>query len=166
MTGLEFLSPGLARADGEFEPVRRSPLERALREAPPSVRDLSSTGKLEVGGGIDGLELDGAQAVRVTPDRALVLCPPEDVGRHIEQLRARGRSAVDVTSALAGIQVSGEQLLRRLTDLDLDALPATGAVARVPATLLREGDTFRVFFPQEYADYVAEVVLDAFRGLA
>ncbi|MBA2461601.1 MAG: hypothetical protein H0V45_07555, partial [Actinobacteria bacterium] len=71
-----------------------------------------------------------------------------------------------VTTALAGIQVTGEQLLRRLTDLDLDALPAVGALARVPATVLRHGDEFRIFFPQEYADYVAEVVLDTAAGLA
>ena len=96
------------------EAVQRSPLERALRDAPPSTRDVS-------------LEL------------------PED---------------------LAGIEVAGEQLLRRLTDLDLDALPATGMLAHVRATVSREGDTFRIEFPQEYADHVAHVVLDTIAGLA
>ena len=171
MSGLEFLSPGLARADSDFAPVERSPLERALGEAARwesarGIRDLSSTGKLEVGGGVDGIGLEDAAVVRITPDRALLLCPPEDVGRHIEQLRARERSVVDVTSALAGMEVTGERLLRRLTDLDLDALPATGMVARVPATLFRHEAGFRFFFPQEYADYVADVVLDALAGLA
>ena len=164
---LEFLSPGLAGAGDAFEPVQRSPLERALRGAAAGVLDLSLTGKLEVRGALDGLELGGgAELVGITPDRALVLCPLEDVERHRLQLHAAGRSVVDLTSALAGIQVSGETLLRRLTDLDLDALPAVGAVARVPATVLRDGDEFRIFFPQEYADYVAELVLDTAAGLA
>jgi hypothetical protein len=28
------------------------------------------------------------------------------------------------------------------------------------------GDRYRIWFPQEFADYVAEVVLDAWEGLA
>jgi len=114
----EFLDPSSARAENGFEPVQRSPLERALRDAPPGVRDIS----LQV------------------PD--------------------------DLDKGLAGLQVTGERLLRRLTDLNLDALPATGTVAHVRATVLRDGDEFRIFFPQEYADHVAEVVLDAAAGLA
>ncbi len=170
MSGLDFLSPGLARLEGGFEPVSRSPLERALRDAPPGIRDLSHTGKLDVRGPdaevLDSGELgDGVEVVRITPERALLLCPPEDIARLLEQLNARARSVVDVTSALAGLHVSGEQLLRRLTDLDLDALPAVGSVAHIPATLVREGDEFRLFFPQEYADHVAAVVLDAAAGL-
>jgi hypothetical protein len=55
--------------------------------------------------------------------------------------------------------------MRRLTDLDLDALPAVGAVAGVQATAIRDGDEFRLFFGQEYADHVATVVLDAIEGL-
>lgn len=164
---LEFLSPGLARTDDDFVPVQRSPLERALRAAPPDVRDLSLIGKLEVRGELEGLDAgDGIEIVSITPDRALVLCPAKDVERHVQHLRDRGASVVDMTSALAGIQVKGERLLMRLTDLDLEALPAVGAVARVPATVLRQGDEFRIFFPQEYGDYVAEVVLDTAAGLA
>jgi hypothetical protein len=167
VSNLEFMSPGLARTENDFEPVQRSPLERALRAGPPGLRDLSLSGKLDVRGGVDGLELGGhAEVVRITSERTLVLCPPEDVELHVRQLRARARSVVDVTSALAGIQVTGERLLRRLTDLDLDALPAVGAVARVPATVLREGDEFRIYFPQEYADYLVEAVLDTAAGLA
>ena len=165
MSELEFLSPGRGGADGDFEPLQRSPLERALRAAPPDVRDLSLTGKLEVRGRIDTVEPGaGAEVVAITSDRALVLCRPEDVDGHHQQLRGQC-SVVDVTSVLAGIQVTGEPLLRRLTDLDLEALPAVGSVAGVPATLLRRGDEFRIFFPQEYADYVSEVVLDAAAGL-
>lgn len=130
MSGLDFVSPGLARAEDGFEPVQRSPLERALRDAPPEVRDIS---------------------LRV----------PEDVEQRLHEL---GHGA-EMTSGLAGLQVTGERLLRRLTDLDLDALPATGMVAHVRATVLRDGDEFRIFFPQEYADHMAEVVLDIAAGL-
>ena len=118
MSDLDFLDPTLARTENGFEPVRRSPLERVLRNGPPEVRDIS-------------------------------LSVPEELER-----------------GLAGIQVSGERLLRRLTDLDLDSLPATGMVAHVRATVFRDGDEFRIYFPQEYADHVAEVVLDAMAGLA
>jgi hypothetical protein len=63
--------------------------------------------------------------------------------------------------------VQGESLLRRLTDLDLDALPAAGTVAHVHALVLRdEGETFRLYFPQEYGHSVAEAVIDAAEGLA
>lgn len=114
MSDLEFLTRDLPPTGDGFEPVQRSPLERALRDAPPEVRDIS-------------------------------LGLPEE---------------------LAGIRVTGEQLLRRLTDLDLDALSATGMVAHVRATVSRHGDEFRIEFPQEYADHVAHVVLDAIAGLA
>ncbi len=56
--------------------------------------------------------------------------------------------------------------MRRLTDLDLGALPAVGKVAEVPTVVLREGDRFRLFFPQELGHYLAEVVLDTLDGLA
>jgi hypothetical protein len=56
--------------------------------------------------------------------------------------------------------------MRRLTDLDLGALPAVGALAHVQAYVLRdEGETFRFFFPQEYGHYLAEVVIDTAEGL-
>ena len=55
--------------------------------------------------------------------------------------------------------------MRRLTDLDLDDLPAVGAVAHVPTIVLRNGEEFRLFFPQEYGHYLAEVVLDTLEGV-
>jgi hypothetical protein len=73
----------------------------------------------------------------------------------------------DLSAALAGLQVRGETLMRRLTDLDLDDLPAVGSVAHVRTYVLRDdAETFRLFFPQEYGHYVAEVVVDAVEGLA
>jgi len=159
---LDFLSPSLARSG-----VYRSPLERALRNAPEGIRDLSRTGKLEVRGELGEAGFpEGAEAIRITATRVLVLCPYEDAPRVRAELDERFLSVVDLTGALAGLELKGLRLLRRLTDLDPANLPATGSVARVPATVLGDGGTFRLFFPQEYADYVAEVVLDTAEGLA
>lgn len=168
MTELEFVSPDLARGEKGFRPVWRSPLERALREAGPrlGLSDLSRLGKIEVRGEIDSVDFpSGVEVVRIAPRRALVLCRYEETAQTRAELREQLRSVVDLTGALAGLQVDGAGLMRRLTDLDLDALPATGPVARVPAIVLRDGGSFRIFFPQEYADYLAEVVIDAAEGL-
>ena len=79
-------------------------------------------------------------------------------------------AALGPTAGLAGIEVEGprvEALLRRLTDLRLDALPAVGAVAHVRALVApAAADRYRIWFPQEYSDYLAEVVVDAAEGLA
>ena len=74
--------------------------------------------------------------------------------------------ALGPCAGLAGIEVAAphaETLLRRLTDLD--RLPAVGAVAHVRALVQRpDPQRFRIWFAQEYADYLAEVVLDAVEG--
>ena len=152
MSELAFLSPALAEAG------YRSPLQRAL--AGTELRDLSSLGKVEVRGELDEATLDGVEVVRITPTRALVLCDAEAAPALAARLKA-----VDVSAALAGLGLQGEQLLRRLTDLDLDRLPAVGAVAGVRCMVLRDESKFRLFFAQEYADHVAAVVLDAAAGL-
>ena len=152
MSELAFLSPALAEAG------YRSPLERAL--AGTELRDLSSLGKVEVRGELDEATLGDVEIVRITPTRALVLCESETAPALADRL-----TAIDVSAAFAGLAVHGEQLLRRLTDLDLDRLPAVRAVAGVRCTVLRNEDEFRLFFAQEYADHVAAVVLDAAAGL-
>jgi len=150
---LAFLSPALAEAG------YRSPLERSL--AGSELRDLSPLGKLEHRGDLDGAALEGQlEIVRIATNRTFVLCAAEDAPAFAARL-----GAVDRSAALAGLALHGEQLMRRLTDLDLDALPAVGAVAGVQATVLRDGDEFRLFFAQEYADHVAAVVLDGVEGL-
>lgn len=160
MSDLAFLSPGRASADAAW----RSPLERALREAPPEISDLSLTGKIEIRGDLDAFDVKGVELVRITPARGLVLCDfTKTVG--VLVLLQEDFLAIDVSGTLAGLQVRGETLMRRITDLDLDALPAAGAVAHIQALVLRDGDTFRLFFGQEYSDYLAEVVVDAWEGL-
>jgi hypothetical protein len=157
VSALDFLSPYLAAP----EAVWRSPLERALAGAPDGIEDISKTGKLEVRGDIEGLDGD---LVRITPERALVLSDYDATAELVEKL-SQEFLVTDMTAALAGVRVHGETLMRRLTDLDLDDLPAVGPVARVQAYVLRDGDGFRIFFPQEYGHYVGEVVVDAARGL-
>jgi len=160
VTQLAFLSPDRAVATGGFDPRRTSPVARALGDD-GRVRDLSGLGKIEVRGAVDQIDVD-AEVIRITDRRALVLCPYE----RCSELRARLPGlALDVTGALAGIELHGERAMRRLTDLDLDTLPAAGKVADVPAIVLRDGDRFRVFAPQELGHYLAEVVLDTLDGV-
>jgi sarcosine oxidase gamma subunit len=162
VTALDFLSPGLAESDARWT----SPLARALAHAPAGFEDVSRSGKLEVRGSADSVAADGAEVIRITPERALVLCAPGDVPELTGRLATAGR-VYDVSAAYAGLRVRGEQLLRRVTDLDLDALPAVGALAHVQALVVEDGDeTFRIYVPQEYGHYVAEVLIDAARGLA
>jgi hypothetical protein len=119
-------------------------------------------GKIEVRGDLDAIDVD-AEVVRLGDRRALVLCEHE----RCAELRARLPGFVlDMTGALAGLELDDERAMRRLTDLDLDALPAVGKVAEVPAVVFREGERFRLFFPQELGHYLAAVVIDTLDGLA
>ena len=108
--------------------------------------------------------MKGAELVHITPTRGLVLCDFTKTVDLLEKLSA-DYFAVDVSANLAGLSVRGEQVMRRITDLDLDALPAAGAVSHVQAIVTRDGDSFALWFGQEYSDYIAEVVIDAWEGL-
>ena len=160
MTELAFLRPDQARSGGGFEPRFASPLARVLAGS-EAVRDLSSLGKIEVRGDIDAIEVD-AEVVRITPHRALVLCDYERCAEVRAQLPG---TVIDMTGALAGLELNGRQAMQRLTDLDLSTLPCVGKVAEVPAVVTGTGARFQIFFPQEYAQYVGEVVLDTLEGL-
>ena len=159
MSDLAFLAPGRASAEAMW----RSPLERALQGAPPDITDLSLTGKVEIRGKLPK-SVNGGELVRITPNRGLVLC---DFTKTVELLDKLSKDlfAIDVSASLAGLSVRGEAVMRRITDLDLDALPAAGAVSHVQAIVTRDGDSFALWFAQEYSDYLAEVVVDAHEGL-
>ena len=166
MSSLEFLSRSEVPTD--VRPVARSPLGRALREADAGlVEDISlSVGMLEVRGDVADLAAKSAEVVRLAPERAIVLCDAEKSASILARLRKQGYVVIDMWAAYAGLRLRSERLLRRLTDLDPAALPAVGALAHVQALVLRdEADTFRIFVPQEYGHYVAEVAVDAARGL-
>jgi len=188
MSKLDFLCPDLANPDPErgFEPLARSAMHERLSEsggkfeaqagwlvlsalsahspADPSVADVSHHAKIEVRGPAPQAAND-REIVGIGPDRWLVLCSPDVAGSVRASLEEPGRIVIDQTGALAGLKIEGPEartLMRRLTDLELDRLPAVGAVAKVPATVLRDGaESFRIFVPQQSADYVCEVVLDA-----
>jgi hypothetical protein len=159
---LDFLSPDRAAPQG----VWRSPLERALQHAPAGIVDISVTGKLDVRGDVGSLRSRALEIVRITPERALVLCDFTRTPEVRTKLEERFQ-VVDLSGTLAGLQVRGETVMRRLTDLDLTALPAVGNVAHVQAYVLRDdAETFRLFFPQEYGHYLATVVIDALDGVS
>lgn len=174
---LDFLSPSRCAPEALASPLERA-LDTVSDTAPHNhagfepkgvrhrLRDLSLDGKVEIRGDLELVELGaGDELVRLSPRRGLLLVEG-DAADAADRLRAGGLLAYDATSALAGVALEGEALLRRLTDLDLDALPAAGGFARIGAILLRdEGERFRVYFPQELGHYVAEVVLDAIAGL-
>jgi hypothetical protein len=159
VSDLAFLAPGRASAEAMW----RSPLERALQGAPPDISDLSLTGKVEIRGKLPK-SVKGGELVRITPNRGLVLC---DFTKTVELLEKLSKDlfAIDVSASLAGLSVRGEAVVRRITDLDLDALPAAGAVSHIQAIVTRDGDSFALWFAQEYSDYLAEVVIDAHAGL-
>ena len=62
----------------------------ALAHAPTGIEDLSRTGVLDVRGELDGLDAGDAEIVRLTPERALVLCRFEEAGSLRERPRRRG----------------------------------------------------------------------------
>ncbi|MEX2553876.1 MAG: hypothetical protein WD627_12860 [Actinomycetota bacterium] len=188
MSELDFLCPDLAQADPErgFEPLARSAMQRRFsesggkfeaqagwlvltapstqRSAGPFVGDVSHQAKIEVRGPAPQAAND-REIVAIGPDRWLVLCSGEVAGSVRASVEEPGRIVIDQTAALAGLKIEGAEaqtLMRRLTDLDLDGLPAVGAVAKVPAIVLRDGpESFRIFVPQQSSDYVCEVALDA-----
>jgi hypothetical protein len=161
MSALDFLSPSRCATD-----TTTSPLRRALDGA-AGVEDLSLDGRVELRGDLDLVRpLADEELVRLSPRRGLVLTS-HDPAEAAERFRVQGVLAYDASAAWAGVALAGERLMRRLTDLDLDALPAAGPFARVPAIVLRdEGERFRVYVPQELGHDVALAVLDAIAGLA
>jgi hypothetical protein len=169
---LAFLSPSSSASDLLASPVARA-LEAVADTAgvetngkPIHLGDLSLDGKVEIRGPVHLVELGpGEELIRFSPRRGLLLveADPVDV---VERVRASGVLAYDVSAALSGLAFEGERVARRLTDLDLDRLPAAGMFAKIGAVLIRdEGERFRVCFPQELGHYVAECVLDAIAGL-
>ena len=160
MTQLSFLSPALA---GPAVAVASPLAGVALRDV---IGDVSLLGKLEVRGELERVPLGpDDELLPIGPHRGLVVTEAPATAQ--ERIEAAGLRCYDVTAAYAGLEVEGETLLRRLTDLELERLPAVGAIARgVPAVVQRrEGERFRLFVPQELGVYVAFVLLDLATGL-
>ena len=144
-----------------------SPLRRALDGVDSvAVRDLWLDGVVELRGDLALVSpLAGEELVRLSPRRGF-LFTDDDPADAVERVRAAGVLAYDATGALAGMAIESERVMHRLTDLDLDKLPAAGPFAHVRALVLRDGDGwFRVYVQQELSHYVAEAVVDALAGL-
>jgi hypothetical protein len=157
VSSLDFLSPSRCAPE-----ATASPLRRALNGS--DVEDLSGAGKVELRGDLDRIDVAG-ELVRLSPRRGF-LFTDDDPADVVERARASGVLAYDATGALAGFAVSGERLMRRLTDLDLDRLPAAGPFGGVPAIVVRgDGERFRVYVAQELGHDVAHAVLDTAEGL-
>lgn len=157
-----FLSPTRC-ADGTIT----SPLRRVLDGADPAaVRDISLERVVEIRGSVDAVTpAAGEELVRLSPRRAF-LFTDDDPADVVERVRAAGALAFDATGALAGMAIASEQVMRRLTDLDLEQIPTAGPFARVTALFRRDADGwFCVYVQQELGHYVAEAVLDALAGL-
>ena len=175
---LSFLSPSRCEQGTIASPLRRaldtvSDTEGRKEQASGAesviqrlVRDLSLRGIVEIRGDLDLLPPSAGEGlVRLSPRRGYAFTDddPADVA---ERLRARGVLAYDATGALAGIAIASEQVVRRLTDLDLERLPTAGPFAHVTAIVRRdEAGWFEVYVQQELGHYVAEAVVDALAGL-
>jgi hypothetical protein len=159
---LGFLSPTRS-AEG----ATTSPLRRALEGADPkAVRDLSLEGIVEVRGDVDSVApRTGEELLRLSPRRGFLFTDADPVDA-VDRVRAAGAFAYDATGAYAGIAIASEQVMRRLTDLDLETIPTAGPFAHVTALFRRGADGwFHVYVQQELGHYVAEAVLDAIAGL-
>ncbi|MDQ3858196.1 MAG: hypothetical protein M3327_07085 [Actinomycetota bacterium] len=154
MTELAFLSLAAADGSGRFRPLARSPMARRLREA-----------------GAELEERDGwLVAVRVPGEEERPLKIRDvthEPGRPSNSLLLAGTPAEgrESDAGFAALEIEGPgatTVLRRLTELPLDDLPAVGALAQIRAWIVRLGEErYRLFFEQEYGHYLWEVVVDA-----
>ena len=81
-----------------------------------------------------------------------------------ERERRLPESFVEMTAAYSCLEIEGsgaDVVMRRLTDLDLEALPAIGKLVHIRAFVFRPDEArFLIFFNQEYGHYLWEVVVD------
>ena len=144
-----------------------SPLRRALEAADPeAVRDLSLEGIVELRGHVDAVvPAAGEELLRLSPGRGF-LFTAGDPTEVVERARAAGARAYDATGAYAAMAIASEQVVKRLSDLDLALIPTAGPFAHVTALFRRGSDGWiHVYVHQELGHYAAEAVLDAITGL-
>ena len=112
---------------------------------------------------------DPASPAWRSPLRHALANAPRQVRDVSAQVGVAEEAALGPVAGLAGIELEGPwatTVVRRVTDLDLERLPAVGALAHVRALVQRpEAQRYRIWFAQEYSDYLAEVVLDAAEGV-
>ncbi|HXG26845.1 MAG TPA: hypothetical protein VNL94_08360 [Candidatus Binatia bacterium] len=119
---------------------------------------------------LEFLHADPAHPAWRSPLRRALAHAPDGIRDVTAQVDAAQVRPLGPAAGVAGIEIEAAfapALLARLTDLDLRSLPAIGALAHVRALVTHEGgERYRIWFPQEYADYLAHVVVDAWEGLA
>ncbi len=185
MSALDFLAAARAADAGGFHPVSRSAMDRRFREAgatfeerdgwlvPVSVPgedershagigDLSHLGKLELRGEGELPSGTGVVSYRISPRRALVLCPTAATTKLHAELAGRFELVLDVSAALSVLAIGGGErrtVLQRMTHLH--ETPSSGEVAHVPVVhLLEVDDVLWLVFGQEFADHLWEVAVD------
>ncbi len=122
----------------------------------------AATGVVELRGDAGAFEEE--RIVRLTPRRAVALT--DDAPALVARARASGLRAYDLSAGHAEIRIEGDALLRRLTEVEVDA-PTAAPVARgVPALIFPRAGGYDLYVPQELAGYVREVVRDLQEGLA
>ncbi len=182
MSELDFLAVDRAQASDRFRPVARSPMARRLLEAGAefaerdgwlvavsvpgqddvsvAIRDVTHAYRIDERHG-DVERRDGAHAARLPSARSFVATRRD--GAAAESAPVQG--AVDLSAGFAALEIEGpgaSQVMRRLTDLDLDRLPAVGAVAQVRTFVFRHApEGYLIFFRQEFGHYLWDVVVDA-----
>jgi hypothetical protein len=113
--------------------------------------------------GLDFVRADPAHPTWRSPLRRSLEGAPSEV-RDVSAEATDG--PLGPAAGIAGLEIRTSRartLLARLTDLQP---PGIGAVAGVRTLVTQEGpDRYRLWFPQEYAAYMAEVALDALEGL-
>jgi sarcosine oxidase gamma subunit len=147
---LEFLSVEAAVPEGRFRPVARSPMERRLREAGAQFEERD--------GWLVAVRVPGEEAHRIA-----IRDVTHDASNNV--LLAGFSEPPETYAGVAAIEIAGSGalgVLRRLTEMPLDELPAVGAVAHIRCWVFRtDDDVYRLLFEQEYGHYLWEVVVDA-----
>jgi hypothetical protein len=119
--------------------------------------------------GLEFLAADPASPAWSSPLAAALAAAPTGIRDVTAEIDSTVEARLGPAAGLAGIELAGphaSRLLRRLTDVDLDALPTVGPIAHVRALLVAaDAGTFRLWFPQEYSDHMAACVLDAASGV-
>ena len=144
-----------------------SPLERALAHAPAGIEDLSRTGVLEVRGELDGLDA-GERRGRAADAGARARALPLRGGRPAARRGSPARAAWSSTSRPAGrgcgVRGRDAACAASPTSTSTRSRPSGSSPTCAALVVRRRRRRFRLYFPQEYADSVAEVVLDAAKG--
>ena len=182
MSALSFRSLDHAHGDGGFRPLLKSSFHRRLRDAGAQFEERDGwllavrvpreeRLALRIRDVTHAFRIVEGHAETELADAVNALTPPTGHGRAFAAAYRNGgltelaEGLIDTSAAFSVLEIDGPratQLMRRLTELDLDDLPAVGSVAHVRTFVFRENDElYRLFIPQEYGHYLWEVVVDA-----